>query len=61
MRLHFACVVSLVALTNVSLVGQTGFPADNTSYLSWNTKTIETITKKFSSQRPSRRFLRLQN
>ena len=46
MRLHFACVVSLVALTNVTLVGQTGFPADNTSYLSWNTKMIETITKK---------------
>ena len=33
MRLHLACVVSLVALTNVTLVGQTGFPADNTSYL----------------------------
>ena len=47
MRLRFACVVSLVALTNVTLVGQTGFPADNTSYLSWNTKMIETITKKF--------------
>ena len=47
MRLHFACVVSLVALTNVTLVGQTGFPADNTSYLSWNTKMIKTITKKY--------------
>ena len=47
MRLHLACVVSLVALTNVTLVGQTGFPADNTSYLSWNTKMIKTITKKY--------------
>ena len=49
MRLHFACVVSLVALTNVTLVGQTGFPADNTSYLSWNTKMIKTITKNIGS------------